>query len=148
LKARFTRTRTVPRWRHLISTLRTAVTLVHPKDGKSPSAVPERSRGLRFLQSWYASQCDGEWEHEFGIKIATSDNPGWHVKVDVRETELEGVIVERSRRNLPGGGWLIAWSDGEVFHASCGPLSLGDVDALFETVAENSPLPNDTVRDQ
>ncbi|WP_327048834.1 immunity 53 family protein [Microbispora sp. NBC_01189] len=22
-----------------------------------------------FLQRWYAAQCDGEWEHAYGVKI-------------------------------------------------------------------------------
>ena len=29
------------------------------------------------LQKWYKSQCNGDWEHSFGIKIETLDNPGW-----------------------------------------------------------------------
>jgi hypothetical protein len=93
---------------------------------------------MNFIQSWYASNCDGEWEHEFGIRMATTDNPGWHVKIDVCETNLEGVLVERLRRDLPEGGWMIAWSDGKVFQAACSPLSLGDVDGFFKKVTEES----------
>lgn len=40
---------------------------------------------LNRLQEWYASQCDGEWEHSYGIKIHTLDNPGWYVEVDLPE---------------------------------------------------------------
>jgi hypothetical protein len=32
---------------------------------------------LEQIQNWYAGQCDGRWEHSFGIKIETLDNPGW-----------------------------------------------------------------------
>lgn len=88
------------------------------------------------MQSWYASNCDGEWEHEFGVRIATTDNPGWHIKIDVSETDLEGVLVQRERREFPGGGWMIAWSDGSVFQAACSPLSLCHVDAFFEKMAK------------
>jgi hypothetical protein len=28
------------------------------------------------LEAWYASRCDGEWEHGYGISIETLDNPG------------------------------------------------------------------------
>ena len=28
------------------------------------------------LQDWYFSKCDEDWEHEFGVKIDTLDNPG------------------------------------------------------------------------
>ncbi|MEH0820740.1 Imm53 family immunity protein [Micromonospora sp. CPCC 205714] len=43
-----------------------------------------------WLQAWYATQCDGEWEHEFGIQIETVDNPGWSVSIDLGDTALSG----------------------------------------------------------
>lgn len=41
------------------------------------------------IQQWYAQQCDGDWEHQYGIKIDTLDNPGWQVCIDLTDTELE-----------------------------------------------------------
>jgi hypothetical protein len=32
---------------------------------------------LAWLMQWYLAQCNQDWEHEFGITIATLDNPGW-----------------------------------------------------------------------
>jgi hypothetical protein len=32
---------------------------------------------LSRLSTWYQSQCDERWEHSFGLKIETLDNPGW-----------------------------------------------------------------------
>jgi hypothetical protein len=32
---------------------------------------------LTWLQAWYAEQCDGDWEHQFGVSVETLDNPGW-----------------------------------------------------------------------
>ena len=39
---------------------------------------------LEWLEQWYQSQCDGEWEHDCGVTIETLDNPGWLVQVDLR----------------------------------------------------------------
>jgi hypothetical protein len=44
---------------------------------------------LHRLQAWYALQCDGDWEHEYGITIENIDNPGWTVTIPLAETELE-----------------------------------------------------------
>jgi hypothetical protein len=44
---------------------------------------------LAWLTHWYARQCDGEWEHTFGVTIESLDNPGWRVRIDVRGTVLE-----------------------------------------------------------
>jgi hypothetical protein len=45
---------------------------------------------LERLQRWYTAQCDGEWEHDRGVRIETLDNPGWLLSVDVTGTPLAG----------------------------------------------------------
>lgn len=45
---------------------------------------------LTWLQEWYYSQCDGDWEHCYGVKIYASDNPGWCVNIDMLGTSVEG----------------------------------------------------------
>lgn len=58
------------------------------------SAEPTRSApSLLWLQSWYESQCDGDWEHCFGVRINTVDNPGWRVCVGLSETDMEGLEI-------------------------------------------------------
>lgn len=44
---------------------------------------------LQWVQNWYQSQCDGDWEHEYGIMIETVDNPGWYLTVNLIGTECE-----------------------------------------------------------
>ena len=44
---------------------------------------------LDWLQSWYENNCDGDWEHLFGVTIETWNNSGWKVKVDLEDTYLE-----------------------------------------------------------
>jgi len=55
---------------------------------------------LSWLMNWYASSCDGEWEHAYGVKIGTLDNPGWSVAIDLRGTRLEGRQFEPVAFNL------------------------------------------------
>ncbi len=45
---------------------------------------------LNWISNWYQEQCNGEWEHSFGIKIGTIDNPGWEVNIDIEETNYVG----------------------------------------------------------
>lgn len=44
---------------------------------------------LQWIQEWYKSNCDGYWEHMYGVKIDTLDNPGWIVHIDLIDTPLE-----------------------------------------------------------
>lgn len=45
---------------------------------------------ITWLQNWYAAQCDGDWEHDYGVQIDTLDNPGWSVVINLAGTSLEG----------------------------------------------------------
>ncbi|MCX4862385.1 Imm53 family immunity protein [Streptomyces canus] len=57
------------------------------------------------VQGWYAAQCNEEWEHEWGVKIATLDNPGWTVTIDLEETDLEGHEYPRQDGNRSPYDW-------------------------------------------
>ena len=48
-----------------------------------------------WIQEWFFSQCNDVWEHSYGIKIDTLDNPGWSVLVDLHGTELENNVADR-----------------------------------------------------
>ena len=50
---------------------------------------------LDWLQSWYEGNCDGGWEHLFGVTIETWNNSGWKVKVDLEDTYLEDKNFEK-----------------------------------------------------
>jgi len=56
---------------------------------------------FKWLEDWLTSQADGEWEHRYGIRIESLDNPGWSVMIDIGKASspsrsFEPVIVERS----------------------------------------------------
>ncbi|TXS54207.1 immunity 53 family protein [Streptomyces sp. t39] len=90
---------------------------------------------LAWLQDWYAKQCDGDWEHEWGVKIATLDNPGWTLTVDLEETDLEGRDYPRRDLTRSPQDWVRAWTAENTFRATCGPGNLTEVLALFRTWA-------------
>ena len=63
------------------------------------------------LVKWYKEQCNGDWEHAFGISIQTLDNPGWCVEIDLKGTPLEGAVFEERisgdfSDNNPSPPWL------------------------------------------
>ncbi|MFF0623794.1 Imm53 family immunity protein [Streptomyces sp. NPDC004296] len=72
--------------------------------------------------------------HGFGIRIETLDNPGWSVEVDLEETGLNGVTLDRTEV-AEGDSWIQAWPDGSVFHLRCGPADLGSALERFTDFA-------------
>ncbi|WP_306332885.1 immunity 53 family protein [Streptomyces sp. KL118A] len=78
---------------------------------------------LKMLQQWYSAACDGDWEHSYGIRIETTDNPGWILSVDLTRTALYGRTCEREDESADGS-WVSMKSDGIEFVAACDPSSL------------------------
>ncbi|MGW6562462.1 immunity 53 family protein [Streptomyces hydrogenans] len=96
---------------------------------------------LDWLQGWYATQCDEDWEHEWGVKIETLDNPGWAVRIDLEETDLEEHAFPRLDIERGKDDWLMAWTSDMAFRAACGPGNLTEVLGFFRRWAmENAPL--------
>lgn len=99
------------------------------------------------LQSWYIAQCDGEWEHSYGVTIETLDNPGWSLSVDLSGTRLDGCKCPRTDEGLDDedfddegetkGPWLEYYVKNNVFEAACDPSSLSCAVRAFLSWAES-----------
>lgn len=87
---------------------------------------PERPDVLTWLQTWYAIQTDGDWEHEFGVQVRTLSNPGWSVEIDLAGTALAGLEYERHQVHRSDDDWLDSWVEREKWHLACGPLNLAE----------------------
>jgi len=61
---------------------------------------------LEWLQNWYSSQCNGDWEHEYGIKIETLDNPGWTISIDLANTQCENKSFAPMNLRKDGQNWI------------------------------------------
>ena len=102
---------------------------------------------LQWLMRWYLAECNNDWEHQYGVAIDTLDNPGWSLKVDLTETEMQGRSFERVWHGEPtddldewrrtGSWWVADVKDGK-FTASCGPLDLAAVIGLFRHWVEGA----------
>jgi|SRR5450432_3145036 Immunity protein 53 len=91
------------------------------------------------LAGWYQAQCDGVWEHSYGVKIDTLDNPGWTLNIDLAGTALAEVTfaeVKVGDSDSESTRWMTCRKKGVVFEAFCGPELLEDVLNVFLDWAE------------
>jgi len=86
---------------------------------------------LSLLEEWYTSQCNGDWEHSWGVKIDTLDNPGWTIAINLNETKAESKILERLKIERTEDDWIHYWVEKKSFHIRCGPLNLTEAIELF-----------------
>lgn len=84
-------------------------------------------------------QCDGDWEHHFGVSISTLDNPGWHVNIELAGTSAEALPLEESEMHRSEHDWYMVRREGTRFDAACGSLNLGEVLHIFRLWVEGPP---------
>jgi hypothetical protein len=79
---------------------------------------------LSWIENWYQKNCDGYWEHSYSIKVETLDNPGWHISIDLGETNLENLNVDYQLIEHSENDWYGYSIKEKVFSASGDPSKL------------------------
>ena len=89
------------------------------------------------IQNWYLEQCNGDWEHQYGLQIGTLDNPGWSVEIDLTETDLATKPFEFVEKGVGADSiddnhdWYTCKIENSKFICQCGPLLLTAVLKIF-----------------
>ena len=92
---------------------------------------------LKWLEEWYKSQCDGEWEHLFGIKIYTLDNPRWRITIDISDTELENKKYDAYQViNNEESDWIFCHVKDGCFEGAGDPSKLEEIIQRFKEWVE------------
>jgi hypothetical protein len=101
------------------------------------SAVDE----LEWLQGWFTSRCDGEWEHERGVAIESCDNPGWWVRIDIDKEPIRSsgdeVLVtlgdppSDKNGNIGSNRWMLCEVRGGKFQGAGDSTQLSSIIRCF-----------------
>ena len=86
---------------------------------------------LSALEKWYAAQCNGEWEHAYGVRIDTLDNPGWHVHISLQGTKKHDAVQSRVKLTRAQDDWISYWVEKQEFQFACGPKNLTEAIDIF-----------------
>lgn len=92
---------------------------------------------LDWIQNWFQKNAFDEWEHVYGVKIETLDNPGWLVKIDVRETPLENKPFDALSYD-GGDDWIFCDVKDCEFNGVGDPQKLKRILEIFRAWAEKS----------
>lgn len=95
---------------------------------------------LEWLEKWYDSQCNDNWEHMFGIKIETIDNPGWEILIDLEDTNVnccprDWILIEHSEKR-----WIGFKVQDNKFEGACDPKNLGTLISIFKKMVEDDKV--------
>ena len=86
---------------------------------------------FEWLQEWYISHCDGDWEHAFGLSLTTLDNPGWGLSIDLDGTKLEDLPFNNIKREISESDWMHCFVRDNKFEAAGDPLKLTQMIRVF-----------------
>ena len=94
---------------------------------------------LTRLQNWYKINCDGDWEHSYGMSLTTLDNPGWHLIMNLSDTALENLqyIKEYQNKDVEND-WFQLNVKNKKLEAYCGPSNLSQIlNIFFDDIISN-----------
>lgn len=97
------------------------------------------SENINWLQEWYMSNNDGDWEHTYGISICTIDNPGWHIEIDLAETDYDNLKLEYNLIEKSDNDWYAIKIEDKKFHGVGDASKLDFLIGKFKEIIENGP---------
>ncbi len=96
------------------------------------------TNAIVFLMQWYQSQCNGDWEHQNGIRIRTIDNPGWSIDIDLEGTPLAGLVAAPALTERTEEDWTFFEVKEGLFRARGGPGNLLELIAHFSALVRDN----------
>jgi hypothetical protein len=96
------------------------------------------TNNLDWLQQYYLSLCNGDWEHSYGFNIGNLDNPGWQFIFELTGTCMENVAYEAQNIHRSEHDWIFSRLEDKEFRAYCGPLNLDEVISVFRIWVETA----------
>ena len=93
---------------------------------------------INWLQNWYADQCNGDWEHTYGIDIKTSDNPGWIIDIDLALTPLENLEIPYTLFDTSENDWYGFSIRAKKFHGAGDANKLEKIIKVFYEINQNN----------
>ena len=86
---------------------------------------------MKELENWYLSNCNGDWEHQYGVTIESLDNPGWRVLIDLKGTKLEQIDFEDINNIESESEWIVCKVENNKFIGAGGPHNLNEILSIF-----------------
>lgn len=86
---------------------------------------------FKWLQKFYLTNCNKDWEHTYGIKIVTLDNPGWSIDIDLQDTMLKGKSFKEIKIEKGDNDWVICRTENDTFKGDGGPENLEEIIGIF-----------------
>jgi hypothetical protein len=86
---------------------------------------------LKWLQNWFANECDGDWERNQIIFLRSTSNPGWLLEVDLSDIPLDTLAFDAIDVQRSATDWVICTLTDGKFTGAGGTQNLIEIVELF-----------------
>jgi len=93
---------------------------------------------IKWLENWFSSHCNGDWEHENPLIIQSTSNPGWSIIINLSETYLQDLDIEYFLIETSETEWYGYSIKNEQFKAAGDPTKLHFLLELFKKIVEDN----------
>lgn len=100
---------------------------------------------IKWLQDWYSSNCDGEWEHENLVKIQSLDNPGWLLEIEILNITSITPIKKWELFEVSEQNWIGYDVEEHKFTASGDSTKLEAMIKIFKILIEKGEVDSDYI---
>jgi hypothetical protein len=106
---------------------------------------PQTTVDFRGIIEWYQSHCDNSWEHHYGVRLETLDNPGWQLTVDLIHTNLQGQTMTEIREGITSldwpdsPRWIHCCVKENKFQGACDPTQVARLFEIFNQFKSSAP---------
>lgn len=90
---------------------------------------------IQWIEDWYKNECNGDWEHTYGISIQTIDNPGWMIQIDLQDTSLENLHIDPEKAEISDFDWYALQIKDKKFTAAGDPAKFNFLLGKFRELA-------------
>jgi hypothetical protein len=93
---------------------------------------------INWLQNWYEKECDGDWEHGYGVEIKTIDNPGWKVKINISKYFDDNYSLNIIQDETSAKDWYSYKIENSFFYGYSDPNKLFFLLEKFKEIIETA----------
>lgn len=93
---------------------------------------------LKWLEQWYLSNCNGDWEHCFGLRIKYTTNQGWNVSIELDETDAEDLVLASHEIYNSDTDWIRYKIEKRCFHGSGDFTKIKQILLVFKELIEKN----------
>jgi hypothetical protein len=92
---------------------------------------------LQWIQDWFKTNCDGEWEKGDAIQITNIDSPaGWDVEIDISKTSIANLDIKWVLNENGKQDWYGVKIQNQRFRAAGDATKLAFLLGLFREMIE------------